>query len=86
MPPQLEPAPEQYRDWAAAAAGALQRWYHPRTGLWRTTGWWNCANALTAVIDYSQQTGERRYWYVIETTFGRAGRAHPGFQQRLLRR
>ena len=31
------------------------------------------------MIDYSQQTGERRYRYVIETTFGRAGRAHPGF-------
>ena len=79
MPPQPEPAPEPYRDWAAAAVAALQRWYRPRTGLWKTTGWWNGANALTAVIDYSQQTGERRYRYVIETTFGRAGRAHPGF-------
>jgi predicted alpha-1,6-mannanase (GH76 family) len=68
-----------YRSWADAAVGALQRWYNPRTGLWRTAGWWNCANALTAVIQHAQRTGERRYRYVIETTFGRAERINPGF-------
>jgi predicted alpha-1,6-mannanase (GH76 family) len=72
----MPPEPEQYRGWADAAVGALQRWYSPKTGLWRTAGWWNSANALTAVIQHSQRTGERRYRYVIETTFGRAGRAH----------
>jgi predicted alpha-1,6-mannanase (GH76 family) len=71
--------PEPYRAWAADAAAALQRWYRPRTGLWKTTGWWNSANALTAVIQHSQRTGERRYLDVIETTFARAQRVHPGF-------
>ena len=44
-----------------------------------TAGWWNCANALTVVIHHSQRTGERRYRYVIETTFSRAQRVNPGF-------
>jgi len=75
----MRPEPEQYRAWADAAARALQRWYIPRTGLWKTTGWWNCANALTALIQHSQRTGERRYLSVIETTFGRAQRVNPEF-------
>jgi predicted alpha-1,6-mannanase (GH76 family) len=49
---------DQYRAWASDAVGALQRWYNPRTGLWKTAGWWNSANALTAVIQHSQRTGE----------------------------
>ncbi len=68
-----------FRAWAGEAVAALQRWYQPRTGLWKTAGWWNSANALTAVIHYSQLTGERRYRYVIETTFARAQRVNPGF-------
>jgi predicted alpha-1,6-mannanase (GH76 family) len=75
----MRPEPQQYRAWADAAVGALQRWYNPRTGLWRTAGWWNCANALTVVIHHSQRTGEPRYRYVIETTFSRARRVSPGF-------
>jgi predicted alpha-1,6-mannanase (GH76 family) len=75
----MRPEPEQYRTWAGEAVGALQRWYKPRTGLWKTAGWWNCANALTAVIQHSQRTGERRYLYVTETTFSRAQRVNPGF-------
>jgi predicted alpha-1,6-mannanase (GH76 family) len=71
--------PEPYQAWAGQAVEALQRWYHPRTGLWKTAGWWNSANALTAVIHYGQRTGERRYRYVIETTFSRARRVNPDF-------
>jgi predicted alpha-1,6-mannanase (GH76 family) len=70
---------DPYRAWAGQAVEALQRWYNPRTGLWKTAGWWNSANALTAVIQYSQRTGEHQYRYVVETTFGRAGRVNPGF-------
>jgi predicted alpha-1,6-mannanase (GH76 family) len=76
------PEPEQYRAyrvWADEAIGALQRWYNPRTGLWRSAGWWNSANALTALIHHAQRTGEGRYRHVIETTFGRAQRVNPGF-------
>jgi predicted alpha-1,6-mannanase (GH76 family) len=81
VPPQPEqpPPPEQYRAWAGEAVGALLRWYNPRTGLWKTAGWWNSANALTAVIQHSQRTGEGGYRYVIETTFSRAQRVNRGF-------
>ena len=67
------------RAWAGQAVEALQRWYNPRTGLWKSAGWWNSANALTAVIHYSQRTGQDRYRPVVQTTFSRAGRVHPGF-------
>ena len=68
-----------YRACAAAGISALQRWYVPRTGRWRTAGWWNAANALTAVIGYTQRTGDRSYARVIETTFRAARRRHADF-------
>jgi predicted alpha-1,6-mannanase (GH76 family) len=71
-----------YRARAAAAVSTLQRWYSPQSGLWRSTGWWNAANALTAVIRYMQLTGDRGYLRVIETSFRRAQRRHRGFVNR----
>jgi predicted alpha-1,6-mannanase (GH76 family) len=68
-----------YRGAARAATAVLQRWYSRRTGLWNTTGWWNSANALTAVIGYGQATGDRGYLGVIENTFTRARRRRAGF-------
>jgi predicted alpha-1,6-mannanase (GH76 family) len=69
----------RYGECASAAAAALHRWYSPRTGLWKTTGWWNSANALTALIQYCQRTGDDRYRHVAGTTFARATRTFPGF-------
>lgn len=71
-----------YRAAAAAGIEVLQRWYSRRTGLWKTTGWWNSANALTAVIRYSQSTGDRSYLDVIENTFTRAQRGFIRVQRR----
>ena len=71
-----------HRARAAAGIAALQRWYRPWRGMWATTGWWNAANALTAVIDYTQLTGDGAYAGVIETTFRAARRWHRGFTNR----
>ena len=43
--------------------------YDVRTGIWPTTGWWNSANALTAVLDYMLSSGDRRYLWVVENTY-----------------
>jgi predicted alpha-1,6-mannanase (GH76 family)/exonuclease III len=56
---------------AGRAAEVLQQWYNPGDGLWKTTSWWNAANALTALIEYSKRTGSEEYWPVIANTFDR---------------
>jgi predicted alpha-1,6-mannanase (GH76 family) len=72
-------AQPDYRACAAAAISALQRWYDPSTGQWRSTGWWNAANALTAVIGYTKLTGDDSHAAVIGTTFTAAQRQHANF-------
>ncbi|WP_322097759.1 glycoside hydrolase family 76 protein [Nakamurella alba] len=51
------------------AVDALVGFYDQGSGLWPTTGWWNSANALTALIDYMIATGDRRYAWVVENTY-----------------
>ena len=72
-------AEPDYRGYAAAGIGALQRWYDASTGLWQSTGWWNAASALTAVVRYTQYTGDRSHAGVIETTFTAAQKQHADF-------
>jgi len=68
-----------YRAYAAAGMEALQRWYGRWSGCWRTTGWWNSANALTALIAYIQRTGDQTHLSVLERTFRAARRMHSDF-------
>jgi predicted alpha-1,6-mannanase (GH76 family) len=58
-----------YRACAAAGMAALQGWYSRWSGLWRTTGWWNAANALTVLVDYTRRTEDPSYAWVIGRTF-----------------
>jgi predicted alpha-1,6-mannanase (GH76 family) len=63
-----------WRGRAADCAVVLQHWYRPRTGLWSSTGWWNSANALTALVDYMSLSGDSSYQRVLPRTLRRAGR------------
>jgi predicted alpha-1,6-mannanase (GH76 family) len=47
----------------------LQTWYDWDTGRWRTTGWWNAANAVTVLVNYSRLRGSTWYLPVVENTF-----------------
>lgn len=56
---------------AKAGVARLQRFYNDKTGIYDTTGWWNSANALHALIDYMRLTGDKDPTYIaaIENTY-----------------
>jgi predicted alpha-1,6-mannanase (GH76 family) len=60
------------------AVDALVRSYDPDSGLWPTTGWWNSANALTALTDYMILSGDHRYLWVIQNTYEKKRNAAGG--------
>ena len=60
------------------AVDALVRLYDQRSGIWPTTGWWNSANAVTALTDYMIQSGDHRYSWVLENTYAKKRNAEQG--------
>jgi predicted alpha-1,6-mannanase (GH76 family) len=62
-------AKNPYLEDAGLGAQKLQSWYDPKTGLWKTTNWWNAANATTVLVNYSVMSGSMDYQHAIENTF-----------------
>jgi predicted alpha-1,6-mannanase (GH76 family) len=65
-------AADSRHDMAAQVRMAVERqqeWYSPQTGLWRTTGWWNAANLLTTLVDYSRVSHFNQYRSLIPQTY-----------------
>ena len=60
------------------AVDALVASYDARSGVWPTTGWWNSANALNALIIDMILSGDHRYVWVVENTFTKKRNAARG--------
>jgi predicted alpha-1,6-mannanase (GH76 family) len=74
-----KPAQASYQQRAALTIKGLQSSYDRHTGLYRTTGWWNSANAITTLADYSRVSGSRKFNSTFKNTFTAAQKTSPGF-------
>ena len=74
-------SPEEARHRVDAGVKALQQWYQPGWGLYKTTGWWNAANAMTAITDAMRITGSKQYVGVLANTFKEAQKTIPTEQR-----
>jgi predicted alpha-1,6-mannanase (GH76 family) len=62
-----------YLQQASLAAQTLQTWYDSSTGLYASpSGWWNSANAITALINFEHVAQDATYFSVIANTFAKA--------------
>jgi predicted alpha-1,6-mannanase (GH76 family) len=68
-----------YSQEATLGTARLQAWYDPSTGLYQTTGWWNSANAITVLVDYSKLMDSREYDSVFSNTLTAAQKTSQGF-------
>lgn len=77
--PSLAAAGVTYLQNSTNAIHTLQTWYEPSTGLYRTTGWWNSANAITVLVDYARVSKSTEYNALLANTFTAAQKTSPGF-------
>lgn len=72
-----------YLEQATLAARTLQTWYNSTTGLYAApSGWWNAANAITALVNFERVTNDTTYESAIANTFAKAqtgSSGHPHF-------
>ena len=66
-----------YARQASAGVKTLQGWYVESSGLYqKPTDWWNTANAMTVLVDYSRITGDKQYMGAVRNTFSQANKAY----------
>ena len=76
---EADTAPTTYLQRAAAGIHTLQAWYVQSSGLYQTTGWWNSANVITMLVDYSRVSATNTYLPVLSNTFQQAQTKYSGF-------
>lgn len=72
MGPSASPLASPYLQDAGDAVRTLQTWYDPSTGLYKTTGWWNSANAITVLVDYARVSRSKEYNPILANAFAKA--------------
>jgi predicted alpha-1,6-mannanase (GH76 family) len=66
-----------YTTAAASGVQTLQTWYEQSSGMYRSpTGWWNAANAITLLVNYSRVTGTTQYLSAVSNTYANANAAN----------
>jgi predicted alpha-1,6-mannanase (GH76 family) len=66
-----------YSQEATYGIQTLQQWYSQGSGLYPApSGWWNSANAITVLVNYSRATNSTQYASAIANTFNNANRAN----------
>ncbi|MCJ1279002.1 hypothetical protein MMC21_006823 [Puttea exsequens] len=77
----LRPADDSSRLRTRSAIRTLLQWYNHDTGLWSTTGWWNSANVLTVLADFSaiDPSLDDTIRPIFRNTFEKAQQISPGF-------
>lgn len=73
-----EPMPlVSYSEQASYGVQALQQWYTQATGLYAApSGWWNAANEITVLANYSRAANSTQYLSAISNTFKNANQAN----------
>ncbi|KUI68847.1 hypothetical protein VM1G_04177 [Cytospora mali] len=62
------PDKSTYTGYASTAIEKLQTWYNEKEDLWNTTGWWNSANCLTVLGDFSVLDANNTHKMGLEDT------------------
>jgi len=66
-----------YSRQAAYGVQVLQSWYEQGSGLYqKPTDWWNAANAITVLVDYSRASRTTLYLDAVANTFRNANKAY----------
>ena len=77
--PPPKPVHFKYLRQASRGVTTLQTWYTQPSGLYSTAGWWNSANAITALANYSRVAHSEQYYPVFANTLKQAPGKYPGF-------